>query len=42
MREKKVKRKKLEGKLKFGLNSINYFYMFFQTHFTYYHLLYKN
>ena len=34
--------KKIKKKLKIGLNSINYFYMFLQTHFIYFLLLYKD
>ena len=32
-------RRKKKEKLKIGLNLINYFYIFLQTHFTYFSLL---
>ena len=36
------KKKKSKKKLKIDLMSINYFYMFFQSHLTYFHSLYKD
>ena len=38
----KVKRKKKQSKKKKKLKSINYFYMLFQTHFTYLTLWYED
>ena len=40
-KNKEEKQKERKGEKK-KLNSINYFYIFIQTHFTYYPLLYKN
>ena len=39
---KKNKIKRKSKKKKKSLNSINYFYIILQTHFTYFHLLYKD
>ena len=41
-REKKLRERKSERKQKVCSKSINYFYMFFQTHLTYFCPLYKN
>ena len=40
--EKWKERKSEKKKKKKRLNSMNYFYIFFQTHFTYFLLLYKD